>query len=307
MQTLFSAAELQNADEVLHSSLLQNLIKKDARRLDILTEFFRASAIPYSVVSLKQHRHCIVRFEKKYYSSNMGIKTLMAHYDRAGNEFGVNDNTSACVQLAFFAKELLDKDKPHNIQLIFTDGEELDKKSITKQGAFLLGLGLRELNLHREQTVFVFDLCGSGDTLIFSDAGIFSRDAEKVRMLKSLQKRAMQYAAKASLPALVLPTAFSDNAGLLASGITAQLITVLPKAEAVQFQSVLQQLKKKLPAGKFTELVKTSVIESGGSEAFEKVKPATWKTMHTADDRFERLNVEAFALIRRYLEELAHD
>ena len=145
MQTLFSAAELQNADEVLHSSLLQNLIKKDARRLDILTEFFRASAIPYSVVSLKQHRHCIVRFEKKYYSSNMGIKTLMAHYDRAGNEFGVNDNTSACVQLAFFAKELLDKDKPHNIQLIFTDGEELDKKSITEQGAFLLGLGLREL------------------------------------------------------------------------------------------------------------------------------------------------------------------
>lgn len=304
MHSPFTDDEWKKAESVFHSPLLQALVKKDARRLDVLTEFFSAHAVPYKVVRLKQYRHCVVTFDKRFYSPNGETKTLIAHYDRVGNEFGANDNSSACVQLAFFAKELLTEKSPHNIRFIFTDGEELNNKSIATQGAFLLGVGLRELNIHRRQNVFVFDLCGAGDTLIFSQAGIFSRDAEKVRNVKRLQQFAVQCAEKAKLPSMILPTGFSDNAGLLASGITAQLITVLPATEAVSFKKALETLQQKLSPESFTELIKKSILENTVYTSIEKIKPATWKRMHTTADSLENLTVDAFAVMRKYLHAL---
>ncbi|MEL3907538.1 MAG: M28 family peptidase [Treponemataceae bacterium] len=301
MKNIFTPSEIEKAKAVLNSTLLKKLLEKNSRRLNVLTDFFTENKIPHNVVILKNHKHCVLRFNKNFYTNSFATKTLIAHYDRCGNEFGANDNSAACVQLAFFAKELLHEKTAHNIQIIFTDGEELNKKSLSTQGAFWLGLGLRKLGLHTEQLVLVLDLCGRGDFLVFSDAGIFLRDRENTASLKKTQKLAVKTADENKLPHLILPTAFSDNAGLLASGINAQLITVLPQNEAESFHSLLQVLREKLPKEKFDNFVKKNILESYETAESEKIKPATWKLPHTKQDKFESLNIEAFALINKFL------
>lgn len=301
MKNIFTPSEIEKANAVLNSALLKKLIEKNSERLNVLTNFFTENKIPFNVINLKNHKHCVLRFDKNFYTKHFATKTLIAHYDRCGNEFGANDNSAACVQLAFFAKELLHEKNTHNIQLIFTAGEELNKKSLSAQGAFWLGLGLRELGLHAEQLVLVFDLCGRGDTLVFSDAGIFLRKEENTASLKKTQKLAVKLADENKLPHMILPTAFSDNAGLLACGVNAQLITVLPKSEAEKFQTLLQVLREKLPIEKFNDFVKKVILESYETPESTNIKPTTWKLSHTKHDNVESLNVEAFALVSRFL------
>lgn len=304
MEDIFTEKEKSFAKKVLHSKLFKNLIARNADRFQVLVDFFERYRIPYTLITLKGHRHILIRFNNLAYDKNYVCKTFIAHYDRCGNSFAANDNSAACVQLSFFAYNLKSKNYAHNVQIIFTDAEELHKKSIRTQGSFLLGLGLREINENRQGVIFVFDMCGRGDCLVFSQAGIFLREKVRTEKIKLFQEIARNVAKENGLPYMSLPTAFSDNAGLLASGNNAQLITVLPKKEATVFYDGLKALCKKMPAQNFYELIKKGVIEANKKTALDGIIPHTWKLMHSDGDTFESLNVEAFALMQRYFSAL---
>lgn len=301
---IFTNSEILYAKKVLNSTLLKDLVSTNSNRLQVLTSFFSKFKIPFQIVNIKNHKHCIIRFEQKYYSSDYYTKNLIAHYDRCENTFGANDNSAACVQLAFFAINLKDEQKPHNVQLIFTDGEELNKKSVSTQGAFFLGLGFRHLQKKEKQVALVFDMCGRGETLVFSDSGILLREKDKTQNIKSLQKICVKTAKNANLPFRILPTAFSDNAGLLAAGVNSQLITMLPQIEIQNFSKALKTLKEKLPAKTFNEIIKKGVLESNDKINLKQIKPKTWNLMHTIYDTIESLDLQSFATIARFLEEV---
>jgi hypothetical protein len=130
----------------------------------------------------------------------------------------------------------------HNIRIFFTDGEEAaGTQGIAGQGSFALGEGLRKLKI-TDDDVFVFDACGRGDTLVVSTAGI-ERSGAFGRRLADLNERTVSLArAVAPESWLRLPTPYSDNAGFLASGIASQVITVLPRGEAIALLAASESL-----------------------------------------------------------------
>ena len=226
------------------------------------------------------------------------MKTLIAHYDRAAGTQGANDNSAACIQLLLFAQTLLHKRDAHNIRIIFTDGEEAGADSIKNQGAYRLGQGLRALSMQRDD-LFVFDMCGSGDTLILSESGIYGRDTRKTAALSALHRRCRIYADAACRGRwLSLPTAYSDNAGLISAGLTAQVITVLPREEA-------ELLMRYMPR---SEALQRSIITNAHvppDSPLAAVIPQTWQRMHMPQDSLETLTPQAFILVDKMLRYLA--
>lgn len=309
MNSIYNNEEISAARKIFDSALLKNLTTHTTKRLEILTAFFDRHAVPYHLVPLKGHTHCVVSFPQRTFDKNFVTKIFIAHYDINGTGAAANDNSAACVQLAFFAGELQKETVPHNIHIIFTAGEELQNKGLHRQGAFFLGLGLRELNKVNSTLLFVFDLCGRGDSLVVSDAGIFSRDSAKTQKLKNLQRIAIHCAKNAALPYYRFPTAFSDNAGFLASGCNAQLITVLPHREAESFVRGLKTLEQHVSPEIFARIVRECIIEGhnendAAGKIIEKIKPDTWKMMHTEHDTIEHLQLEAFILMHKYFHAL---
>ena len=255
------------------------------------------------------------------------MKTLIAHYDRAAGTQGANDNSAACIQLLLFAQTLLHKRDSHNIRIIFTDGEEAGADGIKNQGAYRLGQGLRALSMQQDD-IFVFDMCGSGDTLILSESGIYGRDTKKTAALTALHRRCRIYADAACRGRwLSLPTAYSDNAGLISAGLTAQVITVLPRTEA-------ELLMRYMPHSAGTPLSgnvhsagchRSAAAEISANESAAQalqrciitnahvppdsplaaIIPQTWQRMHTPQDRLETLTPQAFILVDKMLRYLA--
>ena len=90
--------------------------------------------------------------------------------------------------------------------------------------------------------VYVFDACGRGDVLVLSEAGLRgTKRATKggsdatglARKAADLRDRTRAIAREAAAGKwITLLTPYSDNAGFLAAGIAAQVITVLPRQEA---------------------------------------------------------------------------
>ena len=105
-------------------------------------------------------------------------------------------------------------------------------------------------------------------------------------------------------------TACSDNAGFIAAGLFAQVITVLPRKEAETLLHCLPKEKltgqNKTAMGELTDMVIKNKKPPQGSP-FEKIIPFTWQLMHTADDKIETLNSEAFTLTEKYLTALAEN
>ena len=170
-----------------------------------------------------------------------------AHYDRTPQSPGANDNGAAVFQLIEAALQVKagqnngKKTVKDRVLFIFTDGEELSKgESVRCQGSYGLGLYLKKNGLGNS-SIFSFDACGTGDTLIISTtADQFLKNekaagaAETVRRkVLSLRQKALEAARKAHLEkVMLLPTPFSEDAGFLLAGMAAQTITVLPQNEA---------------------------------------------------------------------------
>lgn len=316
----------ENEDSLLNSDLFKAFLKKDLNRCDFISQWLIANKVPHSIVNLAQKKHIIIKYPAQFYDKNFKMKTLVAHYDRAPNTQGANDNSASCFILMNFAKKLCAYTKAHNIKIIFTDGEEAGAAGLREQGSYTLGTGLKKLKMD-EDDIFVFDMCGRGDTLILSRSGIFGRDKEKTKRLDELHKRAGLLAQKACPNQwLSMLTAYSDNAGFIAAGLCAQVITVLPREEAATLLRYLPQEKEGYPLSSLPQK-KTSVLNSQNKtqnktamgeltdmviknqkppqgSPFEKIIPFTWQLMHTADDKIETLTNEAFILTEKYLKAL---
>ena len=318
---------LEQAQAIIASPFFSAFLEPAADRRTFIAERLAAQGIPYRTVTLQDKTHIVITYRQSAYNPRFKMKTLIAHYDRAAGTQGANDNSAACVQLLLFAQTLLQKRDAHNIRIIFTDGEEAGADGIKNQGSYRLGQGLRALSMQQDD-IFVFDMCGSGDTLILSESGIYGRDTRKTAALTALHRRCRIYADAACRGRwLSLPTAYSDNAGLISAGLTAQVITVLPRAEA-------ELLIRYMPHSAGTPLsgnvhsagchrsagAEISANESA-AQALQRciitnahvppdsplaaVIPQTWQRMHTPQDRLETLTPQAFILVDKMLRYLA--
>ena len=318
---------LEQAQAIIASPLFSAFLESAADRCAFITARLAAQGIPYRTVTLQDKTHIVITYRQSAYNPHFKMKTLIAHYDRADGTQGANDNSAACIQLLLFAQTLLQKRDAHNIRIIFTDGEEAGADGIKNQGAYRLGQGLRALSMQQDD-IFVFDMCGSGDTLILSESGIYGRDTRKTAALSALHRRCRIYADAACRGRwLSLPTAYSDNAGLISAGLTAQVITVLPRAEA-------ELLMRYMPHSAGTPLSgnvhsagchRSAAAEISANESAAQalqrciitnahvppdsplaaVIPQTWQRMHTPQDRLETLTPQAFILVDKMLRYLA--
>lgn len=289
---------LEQAQAIIASPFFSAFLEPAADRRTFITERLAAQGIPYRTVTLQDKTHIVITYRQSAYNPRFKMKTLIAHYDRAAGTQGANDNSAACIQLLLFAQTLLHKRDAHNLRIIFTDGEEAGADGIKNQGAYRLGQGLRALSMQQDD-IFVFDMCGSGDTLILSESGIYGREKQKTAALTALHRRCRIYADAACRGRwLSLPTAYSDNAGLISAGLTAQVITVLPRAEA-------ELLMRYMPR---SEALQRSIITNAHvppDSPLAAVIPQTWQRMHTPQDRLETLTPQAFILVDKMLRYLA--
>lgn len=305
---------VEQAKAIIASPFFNAFLDPAANRSSCITAWLSAQKVPYRTVTLQDKTHIIISYRQSAYNPRFKMKTLIAHYDRAENTPGANDNSAACVQLLRFAQLLLHTHGAHNIRIIFTDGEEAGAEGIRNQGSYRLGQGLRALAMERDD-IFVFDLCGTGDTLILSESGIYGRDKKKTVSLTAFHRRCCVYAEEAcSGQWMSLPTAYSDNAGLISAGLTAQVITVLPRAEAALLMHYLPRTARN---GGIPHLNAHTSGDEGALHALlhciitnapvhpasplAAVIPQTWQRMHTPQDSIATLTPEAFMRMDAFL------
>jgi hypothetical protein len=230
---------------------------------------------------------------------------LAAHYDRVPGSPGANDNSAAVFQLLLTAQKLGEGGAAYWI-IIFTDKEELlAGEGIQDQGSFTLAGKLRLWGLG-EARVFIFDACGTGDTLIVSNTTDYflkndSRPGiRRTRLLvQDLRDRALETARQLRLDkVLLIPTPFSDDAGFLRAGIPALTITALPEKEAAPYAGIL----RKRPD--FAELLISGKLTSA---ADRHIIPETWRSINGPADSRLRLTPESYGRIIRFAAELCRE
>jgi hypothetical protein len=239
-------------------------------------------------------------------SMEAGRPLLIAHYDRSANSPGANDNSAAVFILIEAALRMRDDRAAPGAapRIIFTDKEELSGgQKLEEQGSYSLALYLKEQGLGASR-VFCFDACGAGDTLIISTAAdhlLKNEDtpgAETVRRrIQELREAALEAAREARLDrVLLLPTPFSDDAGFLKAGISAQTITVLPAPEAAAFAS----LSRTKP-----EIIR-AILSSSAPHTDRRLIPETWRSLNGPGDSPLRLTKEHWGKVAEFAQALAY-
>ena len=247
----------------------KDFISPNCDRARFIQDYLKAGGIDSSVLQLEGKKHICVHFPKNQYNPMFRIKTVIAHYDRIG--IGANDNSAAVFCLMEWTRGVA---IPHNIRLIFTDGEELGERGITEQGAFPLAQTFRKLGITNDD-VYVFDCMGRGDVPVLAQAKIApnvpTQFLTKYSQLEERTKKLLQTCSNGKW--FTLPVNYSDNASFIANGIPAVAVTMLPSEE------VQQVLKGQTPQ--------------------------TWQNLHTTQDNLESLNPLSFEMFFNIINELA--
>ncbi|GHU25004.1 hypothetical protein FACS1894172_10280 [Spirochaetia bacterium] len=229
---------------------------------------------------------------------------LAAHYDRVNGSPGANDNSAAVFQLVETAL-LLKKEQAKRWFILFTDKEELGTgEGVCDQGAYTLAKGLRDAGF-KTQDLFIFDACGSGDTLIISTVvDILTKNDERLGSVRirhraqQLRTRALETARKLALDRVLLSsTPFSDDAGFLRAGIAAQTITMLPAAEAASLVSLVRNKPDFADA-----LISRNMPENDDKTWI----PATWRRLNGSDDELSYLTPQHFSTVVRFAQALCY-
>jgi hypothetical protein len=185
--------------------------------------------------------------------------------------------------------------------IIFTDKEELSHgEGIQDQGSYMLAMNLRETGL-RQGRFFIFDACGTGDTLIISTMADHlmknetgSGSLRTRHEVKALRDRALECARNLAMDrVLLVPTPFSDDAGFLRAGLAAQTITVLPGTEASSLASLLR-----------TKPELTDALVSRDAQDARLLLPATWLRLNGPGDTPGRLTPQHFKRVVKFAYEL---
>ncbi len=229
-------------------------------------------------------------------NSGRPLRVFIAHYDRAGNSPGANDNSAAVFQLAE-AAAAWKKARIPSWLIVFTDREEAAAAAgIKGQGSYAVAQGLKSLGL-TDAAIYILDACGRGDTLVISTTadGLSRPGGLMTGAMARLRSRAMASARKAGLSCVLAPTPFSDDAGFLMAGLAAQTITVLPEAEA---SALLRATRRR--RGAELAFLSREAAENPLSPPLPGY-PQTWRLLHSANDNADSLRQEAFSLMRRFL------
>ena len=296
------------------SGVFLSFLETGVDRLDFISTFLKERGVSCTKVSFSTGHHLLVTYKKNAYNRHSKEKIIVAHYDRLANTEGANDNSAACFILMNFAVYLSSLSYPHNIKIVFTDSEEAGKEGVAQQGAYKLALAFRKLMM-MDSDIYIFDMCGRGDMLIFSLSGLYGRAVHKTSSLLALHNKATSYAKMIGCPYMSLLTAYSDNAGFVAAGLNAQLVTVLPREEAIKLKTYLDFNKdNKNNDGKLCNwsqkqkiidvILRNERIEKTSN--LEGIIPYTWQLMHTENDRLATLTDYSFELVMNYLKKLAN-
>ncbi len=257
-------------------------ISPGADRLGVLKKILSEFALPFSIVSIADSNHIFVTPDIAGALKNSGTCILLAHYDRVPGSPGANDNSAGVFQLIETAIKLINE-KEKNWLIIFTDKEEIiPNGSIRDQGSYGLAKIFYELGM-RGGRFYIFDACGTGDTIIVSTTVDFllkdkeGRGIDKTRSnIQKLRTEALECARNNIIKKILLvPTPFSDDAGFLSAGIAAQTITVLPSEEAAELANTLR-LKPHL----------SEVLVKKGKQHINELPfiPQTWKRLNGPGD-----------------------
>ncbi|MDR3168082.1 MAG: Zn-dependent exopeptidase M28 [Treponema sp.] len=286
-----------------------DFIAPGADRFTILKELLDELSFASPVVEAAGKRHIFVasdpvRLPGSHGPADAGM-VLVAHYDRAAGSPGANDNGAAVFMLIETALKMRENKLKHWM-IIFTDKEELVQgEGIRDQGAYTLAKHLREGGFENTR-VFIFDACGTGDTLIISTMAdhLLKNDpgqgtARTRHLVAQLRNRALETARHLLLDkVLLLPTPFSDDAGFLRAGIAAQTITVLPAEEAAPFVSLLRNKP---------ELVNALVSRESQELHGQNLIPKTWRRLNSPGDNQYRLTPRHFGQVVRFAYSLCRD
>jgi hypothetical protein len=280
-----------------------------ADRYSILGELVEELEFGYSSIALDtpeghtskgrplRHFFVLPKREQALLPGNL-LTVLAAHYDRAAGSPGANDNSAAVFMLLEAALKLREEGQ-QNALIIFTDKEELSPgEGIREQGSYGLSLRLRETAL-RDCRYYIFDTCGTGDTLIISTMADHllkhegGHEAAKRRWtVNHLRDDALQTARNMGMEKVLLaPTPFSDDAGFLRAGLAAQTITMLPAPEAAGLASLLRTKPECINA-----LISREAQTAGG----ELPLPETWRIFNSPDDSPERLTPQNFSRVVKF-------
>lgn len=287
----------------------QRFIAPDCDRRQFILDMLKDFGVPAVPLSLEGAHHILVKFPPSAYNPQYKMKTVLAHYDRVDTSPGANDNSAAVFQIIYWARRLLRFPGFHNVQIIFSDGEEMGgSEGVSEQGAFGIATKFRSLGL-TQQDVYAFDCCGRGDFVILSQAGMGKGSIPFQRQFNSLVERTedliKSVAGRKWAP---LPVPYSDNAGFLACGIPAVAITLLPAQEVVSYLRELKQhpgLQAAIMKSTQEQEVGTRKIKPLEPYQVQEKMPMTWRLLHTEYDNLASLTPESFPLMEALLDALA--
>ncbi|GHV25584.1 hypothetical protein AGMMS4952_03700 [Spirochaetia bacterium] len=275
-------------------------IAPNADRYRILGEVLEEMNFGYSSIAVGGSRHFLVFPQHGHGGFHPGeLPTVMtAHYDRAAGSPGANDNSAAVFMLLEAALKMREE-LQRNVLLIFTDKEELRiGEGIREQGSYGLARRLQKTAL-KDCRYFIFDACGTGDTLIISTMAdhLLKHEesheaATRRRTVKALRDKALETARQIGMEKVLLaPTPFSDDAGFLRAGLAAQTITMLPAGEAAGLVSLLRTKPEFINA-----LISRDAQTAGGTLQL----PETWRIFNSSDDGPERLTPKNFSRVVKF-------
>jgi len=281
-----------------------DFISPSADRLSVLKETLKEAGLEFKITEMAGCRHLIIVPTQT--PDQLKTKTqrppviLIAHYDRAEGSPGANDNSAGVFILIEAAVKLMKK-KERNWLIIFTDREELKTgEKIQAQGAYALAEGLKNLKMEKAK-IFIFDACGTGDTLIVSSTleSLLKKESSGDRLRDSileLRNFALNTARNLNMAKVLLaPTPFSDDAGFFRAGLISQTVTVLPSKECIQLVADLR---------KNPDLAETFINAEMRQASRSTSIPGTWRNLNSSLDSHHRLTPENFRTVARFAEAL---
>ena len=289
---------VQFSAQALNQSFETFLVPNTDRYL-MLKNLLEKLCLRHEVISICGNRHFLLAPGNVFHACINSAIILVAHYDRVLGSPGANDNTAAVFELLDAALSLR-KERVNGWLIIFTDKEELTHgERLIDQGSYSLAKKLFA-SRRRRPKVFIFDACGSGDTLIISTTAEYLLKNENRAggaytriLLRQLRSRALETTRRLHIERVCLiPTPFSDDAGFLRAGLAAQTITVLPANEAAAFIALLRNAPAYIDA-----LFK----HNAPARLDASLIPQTWRRLNSPDDTRPHLTPQHFPEVTRFI------
>jgi hypothetical protein len=259
---------------MLPSAEMTEFCRIDCDRFFYIKNWLDRENLNASVISTGELKHFLIRpgGDKSYHSGEY-IKTLIAHYDRYPGSPGANDNSASVFQLLSLCRFLKDTDYSHNCQILLTDGEELHHNSSTKeQGSYRLAELFKERGLSRT-VIIILDMCGIGDTMVYSTGREKLTGEEEVKESKLLDPIIKLIPTYSRHQSLLHIERFSDDLGFIAHNFHTLQISLIPWKEKEELNS--------------------------------DSMPLSWQTMHTPHDLPDNLESYSFRIMEGFLKALS--